>query len=267
MSSTDVEVEHDDHIRRYRLCQAGFVLIAVGMLLRAIDVGLHLGVFFTPRWFIALQNLFAGRFYAWAIRAPLVVSMIGGPYLLWARWSHPKWMRGTGLLVAVGLIDLVLWGFDCHQFLGIGGDDPGHQWLRLHVARAVSWVQVTFGAALVAEFLDHLGRHGEARACQKVRGFVVTGVAIWILYFLVQTSWDGGWPLMQRGLTPTSMLLLMAYLLLLTVASIQLMAVSILSAHESLTLAEELRRHQHDHDTGLLRSRSETHDDFPDSHG
>jgi hypothetical protein len=261
MTSYDPGFDLDEHVRRYRLCQAGFLLIAMGMLLRCVDVGLHLGVFFSLRG-MALINILEGLWYAQGVLAPMVLAMVMGPYLLWARWSEPAWLRATGLLVMVGLIDLLLWFLKYGDALGFQVGDVGHTWLRLHAARAVSWIQLGMSATLVGLFLDHLGHHREANRTRSIRGFLTAGLAIWILYFLQQTDWSAGWPLNQRPLRPLSLILLSAYLLPLTIAGIQVLALCLFSYRQAGALVNELRSHHTESVLSPLRSRSETSDSF-----
>ena len=41
MDSPVSSFDADEHVRRYRLCRSGFLLIGAGLLLRALDVALH----------------------------------------------------------------------------------------------------------------------------------------------------------------------------------------------------------------------------------
>lgn len=245
MQNLELEYEIDDHIRRYRLCRAGFALIAFGVLLRAIDVGMHVGlmmsIFDRNRLFFDAIN---HPLYGWVIKTPLTAALLLGPYVLWNRWPEPSWQRRTGALVTLGLIDAFLWVLDNERTFGLDLGGEGHKWLRLHVARAISWAQLYLGAAVAADFLDHLGRHREAKAAGTVRGFLAAGVSIWALYFVQQTVWAAGWPLQQRGLNLMMIVLLVAYLLPLSVAAVQVMALCLISHREASRLTADLIRHQ-----------------------
>src|SRR5207247_1065358 len=97
----------------------------------------------------------------------------------------------------------------------------------------VSWVQLSVGVGLAVAFLDHLGKHREARSGEKVHGFLAAGVALWALYFVRQTAWTQGWPLVQRPLDGLGVILLMSYFLPLTLAAAQLMTLDLRCAREA----------------------------------
>lgn len=259
------EVDYEEHANRYKICQSGFALIALGCFLRVVDVALHLALFFpNPRPMIpALLQVFDHPVYQWLVKGLMSLAMLLGPYLLWGRWQEAVWKRRTGLLLTIGLVDLLLWVLDNEESLGMQflGDD--HKWARLHVARAISWGQIYLGALIAADFLAHLDRPRVARGAQTILGFLAAGVSLWTLYLIRQTAWTDGWPLRQLPLDPLSLILLIAYLLPLTIASIQLMAVCLVCFREAAALALDLRAHAADPGRGLeaLRSRSEVEDD------
>ena len=266
MSSTtdpfDHEFDADVLNRRYQLCRVGFFLLAAAALVRAVDVGLHIAMFMTMNG--ALLGVFEETWYLWVVRGAMVGAGLVGAYLLWGRWDHPKWTSRTGLLITVGLVDLVLWVMECSDQGGQGaGLANDHHWVRLHLARAVSWAQLGLGVGLAAAFLDHLGHHREARSAERIYGFIVSGIALWLLYFARQTGWSHGWPLQQRRLDGLAIVLLLSYFLPLTLASAQLMTLDLRCARESARLLDDWRRHLAQKGTELLKSRSEQ-DEFKD---
>lgn len=253
--------DHAELISRYSICLFGFLLLAAGMAFRGIDVGLHLWIFLT--FGFRLIGVFDQDWYFWMVRGGWVAAQVLGPFLLWGRWPQRRWMVPTGALVAVGLLDLGLFVLDYQERHGQALPALGdHIWLRLHLARAVSWVQLGAGVALASTFLDHLGRHREARQTERILRFVAAGVPLWLLYFARVTAWSNGWPLVQWGMDDLGRLLLMAYFLPLCLASVQMMMVDTIAAREASRLAADWRSHQTHHGTELLRSPSERVD-FP----
>lgn len=258
-------LDHAELVSRYSLCLMGFILLAAGMTLRGIDVGLHLWIFLT--FGIRLIGVFEQDWYFWLVRGGWIAAQLAGPFLLWGRWPHRRWTVLTGLLIVAGLIDLGLWVVDLQQRGGPAVVALGdHLWLRLHLARAASWVQVGAGVGLAAAFLDHLGAHKDARRAERIGGFLMAGVPLWLLYFIHETAWSNGWPLVQWGMDELGRILLMAYFLPLTLATIQLMVVDMIAAREANRLAADWRTHQLHHGTELLRSRSDF-TDFPNVPG
>ncbi|MFO0956087.1 MAG: hypothetical protein U0800_01325 [Isosphaeraceae bacterium] len=254
-------LDHTEVMSRYSLCLAGFTLLAAGMMLRGIDVGLHLWIFLTLG--LRMIGVFDQDWYFWMVRGAWVVAQVAGPFLLWGRWPHRRWATLTGILLGAGLLDLGLWIADSQERGGQLAPGLGeHHWLRLHLARAASWLQVGAGVGLASTFLDHLGRHQEARRAERIRGFLVAGVALWLFYFVRETAWDHGWPLVQWGLDDLGRLLLMAYFLPLSLSAVQLMVIDMIAAREANRLIADWRSHQLHHGTELLRSPSDLAD-FP----
>ncbi len=254
LPNQDLTLDHDSLHRRYQLCRLGFTFLAVATFLRALDVALHLGVLLT---FGGLFGVVQDEWYQWGLRGAMVAAGLVGPYLLWARWDHPKWMSMTGLLITAGLVDLVLWGLD----RSVGGPMQGeHQWVRLHLARGVSWLEVGLGTRLVTTFLDHLERHQLARSSEKLYGFLATGVSLWLFYMVRQTAWRQGWPLAQRGLDGLGLTMLMAYFFPLALAAARLSILNLSCAREAAILVADWRRHLAGSDKELLQSRSELWD-------
>lgn len=267
MFATEVGHLHDhdyeEHANRYRICQWAFALVALGVLLRAVDVALHLAFFFHPRVFLAIPGqLFEHPVYQCAVKGTLCVALLLGPYLLWGRWSEPAWKRRNGLLLTIALVDIILWVLDNEDILGMRLIGDHHKWLRLHVARAISWLQIYLGTLVVADFLAHLDKPREARGAHTILGFLAAGVCLWILYMIRQTAWMAGWPLAQVPLDPLALIVLIAYLLPLTIASIQLLALCLLCYRESAVLSRDLRAEAADPGQAMnaLKSRSELDD-------
>ena len=55
----------------------------------------------------------------------MILAMLVGPYALWGRWPDRAWIRRSGLLIVVGLVDVILFGLDHLQELGLGRGRAG----------------------------------------------------------------------------------------------------------------------------------------------
>ncbi|MBX6312894.1 MAG: hypothetical protein IRY99_08275 [Isosphaeraceae bacterium] len=251
--------EFEDPTPRYRLCQAGFGLIALAIGLLCADAALDLAWLFTGhRGILALTH---DRLWTWLVGAPITWGSLIGSYLLWGRWSEPRWQRRAGLLVLMNTIDLVLWFLNHGDELGLWIGEVPHRWLRGNLAMGLGWAELGLMAGLAADVSDHLGKGPETIAGGTVaKSFAGVGAAIWALWFLGMTDW-GRWPLGHRWLTPPLYLLLVGSTLVLTLTTFQVAALSILASRHCGEFVRELKGN--DPMLELLRSRSEQEsDDF-----
>jgi hypothetical protein len=124
------------------------------------------------------------------------------------------------------------------------------------------WAELAVFASLATDVLIHLERPGAPAAGQSARIFIAAGAAVLALSFLLQTDWDRNrlWPLaVKRIMTPSIYLMTLVASFLLTVASLQVTALSFEASRFCRRLLADWWQADQHHD--LLRSRSESESD------
>src|SRR5579864_2994688 len=102
-----MDLEREELRHNYRLCRAGFALIALGLTLLSLDSGCLLAGFLMRSrdlWSLRLTT-----WWDWLVGAPITWCTLVGSYLLLGRSSDPVWQRRAGLLVIMNGIDMIVW--------------------------------------------------------------------------------------------------------------------------------------------------------------
>ncbi len=187
-----METERESLRQTYQLCRLGFGILSVALLLACPISILMLAVLFGARHLVA----WLGNPWWWHWSAtPVVWGSLIGTYLLWGRWNNPGWQRRVGLLIVMGLVDVVLWGLDHGGELGLSGGEVGHEWLRDNLGQALGWAEFALIASLSGDVLAHLGVENAREASKSTRALAAIGAVVWLLLFCLRTSWRHGWPL------------------------------------------------------------------------
>jgi hypothetical protein len=262
-----MDLEPETPRSRYHLCAAGFALTALALGLLCLDAALHLLFLMTRDFRIAAVG--DHPWYPWLVGAPITWGSLIGSYLLWGRWPEPSWQRRAGLLVLMNGFDLLTWFFHNAELLGLPSNPQlqrllaEHAWFLANLTHALGWAELAVFASLATDVLVHLERPGAPAAGQSARIFIAAGAVALVLSFLLQTDWDRNrlWPLAsKRFVTPPIYLMILASSFLLTVASLQVTALSFEASRFCRRLLAEWRQaDQRQHD--LLRSRSESESD------
>jgi hypothetical protein len=247
--------ERDQARKTYQLCRFGFSSYGVALLVAAFAAVIELLWIFRLEQVIWIRSL---RWYQW-LDTPIVWCRLIGALLLWGRWDHKSWQRRTGLLLAMCMADLVLWFIARGEMLGLHGGDVGHEWLRIIIARAMSWGRMALLSSLAGDYLVHLGVENARESDKLTRSMTVTGALIWMLFVCQQTNW-GTWPLQpnMRG-NLESMLLLHGFHLIYTITLIQVTALVISASRQSTVVLAEMDRE--DQEADLLRPQSDVFQD------
>lgn len=257
----DMDLERDQQRRTYAICRVGFGLLSVALALACLTS--WLGLLYE---FFALSQNFRGaqivarvmqsRAWHW-IDLPIVWGSLLGCYLLWGRWSEPGWQRRSGLLVVMCMVDGFNW------FIDHGGDlriqqEFGHQWLRHHLGVALGWAEFALIAGLAGDLMAHLGYEQAPEAGKATRSLAATGAAIWLLFFLNCTDWNGRWPLKPAPMRTIQVLMLYAgYTMIWAIALVQVTVLTWASTIKTSRVLTEMDREDQEHD--LLRPTSDEH--------
>ena len=101
-----MEQEREQERQTYRLCRLGFAILSFALVIACLSTLLTLLALLGGRPLVPLlQN---SPLWKW-VDAPIVWGSLVGTYLLWGRWDNPSWQRRSGLLVVMGVVDVVLW--------------------------------------------------------------------------------------------------------------------------------------------------------------
>src|SRR5205823_13017835 len=171
----------ETYLLRYRLCRAGFALIALGLSLLCLDMACHLAIWMTRDG--KLLGMIQHPLWSWMVGAPITWSTLLGSYLLWGRWTEPGWQRRAGLLVFMNFIDLIQWAVEHGDALGLRLGTVGHPWLRYQLGGLFNWVELALCASLAADVSAHLGRTDAPQAGQTSRAFAIVGLVLGLVLF------------------------------------------------------------------------------------
>ena len=253
-----MDVDFDEIRPVYRLCRAGFGLMALALGLLCIDSACYLIDPFRRN--PELQRILASGWWSWLVGAPITWGSLIGSYALWGRWKAPIWQRRAGLLVLLNFLDLISWAIHHSADLGLKIAEPPHPWLRENLTIAFGWVELYLTAALATDLIVHLG-HRAPEFSRAAASFAMVGLTLSVLFFVSHTAWDLGWPLRFRGgiNTPLGFLLWMGRNLVTAATSFLVTALCLVAAGRCGEYLAEIDRHANaEHD--LLKSRSETED-------
>src|SRR3954470_15133152 len=98
-----MEQEREEQRRTYVLCRLGFAILSIALALACISWALSMAGFLL---FPIVGRIRRSAFLYW-VDPPLGWGSLVGTYLLWGRWSHPSWQSRSGLLLVMGLVDLI----------------------------------------------------------------------------------------------------------------------------------------------------------------
>lgn len=238
--------ERDQARLTYRYCRAGFAILSFALLLACLTTLLGLPRHFGGRAFLPwLQHT---TWWHW-VDAPIVWGCLVGSYLLWGRWDDPGWQRRTGLLVAMGTADAVLWLIDHGQDLGLRTGELGHLWVRHNLGRALGWAEFALLASLACEVMVHLGVEPAAETGRATRSLAATGAAVWMLLFCQTTNWRGGWPLVWKPFNTIETLLLdLGSTMIWTITLIQVTALTMATTRQCSGVLAEMEREDAEND-------------------
>jgi hypothetical protein len=249
------DTEREQLRKTYQLCRAGFGSYGAALVVASMTAMIDLLFVFRleqVRWIVNQT------WYQW-LDAPIVWFRLIGAILLWGRWDQKSWQRRTGLLLALCMIDLVLWFVAKGEVLGLHGGDVGHEHLRYLVRHAMSWGRMALLSSLAGDYLVHLGIENARESDKLTRSMTVTGTLVWMLFVLQQTNW-AAWPLVRVGrLNLESALLLHGCTLIYAITLIQVTALVISAARQSTVALAEMDREDQEND--LLRPQSDVYQD------
>jgi hypothetical protein len=248
--------ERDQVRKTYQLCRLGFAINAIAYVIFSFTSLLDLFSNFEPGLRMWVHE---APWYPW-LNVPIVWCSLFGAILLWGRWDNPSWQRRSGLLLVMCLVDAGFWFVDSGEALGLHFGDVGHRWLRVHLAEALGWAEVTLLSSLSCDYLAHLGLEHARESDKSIRSMAATGAMVWMLLFCQQTDWGAGWPLRPRRVGLEGQLLRHGSVLIYTITLIQVTALVISAVRQSSRVLEEMDREDQDHD--LLRSPSDSSREF-----
>src|SRR5262249_37844510 len=133
-----------------------------------------------PRLF--LERITSQWWWPW-LGTPVVWGSLIGTYLLWGRWSDSGWQRRVGLLIAMGLVDVFLWGLEPGETRGRQLGEVGHRWLRGPLGEALGGAEFALLASLAGDVMGHLGVEPAREASKSTRSLAATGAVVWMLLF------------------------------------------------------------------------------------
>ena len=255
------DTEGEEHPPRYRVCRAGFVLVAIGLGLLCFSDAVLLTALFTGDR--RLGHLLEHRYWEWVVGGPITWTTLLGAYLLWAGWTDVSWRRRSGMLLLFNGFDMVNWTLRHSADLGLPvRGDFGHSWLLHNLAEGIGWVEFWLFADLAADLAAHLGSKQAADRNQRASNLARLGAIVWVMQFLFTTDWHPPlWPLHRRPpFLPIDAFILLSSLLLTVATTLNVMGLAALACrHCTQALAETAP--EKDRGLDLLTSRSET-DDF-----
>lgn len=240
----------------YLLCRLGFAILSLALLLACATSILTLVAQFGGRvWIDRLA------WWQWA-GTPIVWGCLVGTYLLWGRWDEPGWQRRAGMLVAMNLVDVVLWVLDHGDDLTLRLGDVGHDWLRFNLGQALGWAEFALLASLAGDVMAHLGVEQAREASKSTRSLAATGAVVWLLLFCQLTIWQRGWPLQGHhiGRSLETLLLYLGSTMIWTITLIQVTALTIAATRETNRALADIDLEERRED--LFRSPSESYADL-----
>jgi len=250
-----MEQERENQRRTYQICRLGFGVLSAALVLASVTTVLT----FAHYCFLLIGRgglgwLLPRNVLNW-INAPIVWGSLVGTYLLWGRWSESGWQRRAGLLVSMGIVDVLLWFLDHGDELGLRLGQFGHEWLRHALGQALGWAEFALIAGLACDLLAHLGIDHAPEAGKATRSLAATGAVVWMLLFCIQTNWRG-WPLVSHGFrTPETLLLFLGTEVIWMITMVQVTALTIAASRQASRAVVEMDRE--DQESDLLQFRSE----------
>ncbi len=228
--------EPEDHVRRYRLCQLGFGLIAVATAVMTADSAAH--VAFLLSFQRDLFEFLNGGRWVWFAGTTIVWSSLIGSCLLLGRWSEGHWPRRARWLVGLALAGLALWVVRHGAAFGLFEGEAPWPLLRNHASFAFRLVWLVIVTGMAADVAQHLGRPEAAESRASLYAVLMAAATVWGLLLLYE--WNGFGPRRFRP-TPLYWLLYLGTAGLRALAAFFLTVLALLTARECGTILRELR--------------------------
>jgi hypothetical protein len=238
--------------RTYSLCRIGFALLSFALVIASITTLVGMPFTILPR--PVQRALVNSAVWRWS-DTPIVWTSLIGVYLLWGRWSEPSWLRRSGLLLLMSIVDLILWFLTHGEALGLRLGDFGHLWLRSMAGEAIGWAEFALTASLACDVLIHLGVPRADETSRATRSLAGTGAVLWMLYVFQSTDWQV-WPIEHIPIRRLETLLLMfGWNMVWMIALIQVSALTIAATRQCTQVIAEMDAQDAHHD--LLKLPSE----------
>src|SRR5262249_21522108 len=251
------DFEREQLRKTYQLCRLGFAITAIGLTIASFASVLGLLGFFQRNLFNLIHN---ATWYQW-LRTPIVWCALIGATLLWGRWNHASWQRRVGMLLLICLVNLALWFVAHGEAMGLQVGNVGHRWLRENIGLALRWGSFALLARLACDYRVPVGVEHAGDSAKSSRSMTATGALVWMLFFSQQAEWSAGWPLRPRRIGGVEGdLLVYGFSLIWTITLIQVTALVFSAARQTGHVLNEMD--QEDQESDLLRSRSDSLDDF-----
>lgn len=238
-----MDVEPWEWRARYRLCQAGFSLLAVGLgLLCLAEVVQLLDVFGMARDIAQAQ---ASPAWFWLVDAPIPWTTLIGSMLLVGQWKEPFWQGRALALALMNGVDAATWTLAHADRLGLttGAGLGRYRWIVQVGTMGFGWFELLLTASLAAAVCAHLGSTEAQKRLPPARMVGTIGVSLWVIYALTQTNWTV-WPVLARPLDRAGVLLLLASTALRAVACFQISLIGLTAARECRRYLVEWERHE-----------------------
>ncbi len=233
-----IDQDRDQIRRNYQLCRLGFGFIAAALVLATFSSLVSIVGMFNRHLMIWLSDK---PWYQY-LDTPIVWFSLVGATLLWGRWNQSSWQRRSGLLLAMSVVDVVLWFLSRGESFGLNGHGIGHRWLRDHVGEALGWAEFALLSSLTSGYLVHLGVEQASDSDKSTRSLAATGAVIWLLLFCQCTNW-AAWPLQPRRIHMLEgFLLYHGFQLIWAVTVIQVTAMVVSAVQHSTWVIEEMNR-------------------------
>jgi hypothetical protein len=223
-------IEERSRLRRtLRRRQLGFSALGLALVIASLTTVGRLILIFSGRG-VALGALFGIPQWNMIEESSVVWASLIGVALLWGRWPDRNWLRRSGLLLLMCLIDLILWSLDHAAEIGLSEGKLGHDWFRQSLGTALGWSEFALIASLAADMAAHLGEPQAIEFGKAVRSLSTTGAMVWFMYFYFRTDWSPPfWPLRDRPFNGGSILLLLGWLVLMAINLVQVTALTLLA--------------------------------------
>jgi len=224
--------------RRFRRLGLGFSSLALGLIIASFSTIATLLIFLSGPGHLALWKAF--RQWELIEETAVVWSTLIGVALLWGPWPDREWLRRSGLLLMMCLVDVVLWSLDHAVDLGLSEVKVGHEWFRQSLGQAIGWSEFALIASLAGDMASRLGQPQALDFGRAARSLSTTGAMVWAMFFYSRTNWDPPfWPLREVPLNRSTLLLMLGSGVLVAVNLVQVTALSLMAGR---ACGAELRR-------------------------
>jgi len=224
--------------RKLRRLGLGFSSLGLGLVIASFSTIAMLLLFLSGPGHMALFQAF--RQWELVEETAVVWSTLIGVALIWGPWPDREWLRRSGLLLLMCLVDVVLWSLDHATELGLSDAKVGHEWLRRSLGQAIGWSEFALIASLAGDMAARLGEAQAVEFGRAARSLATTGAMVWAMYFYSKTNWDQPfWPLREVPLNRSTLMLMLGFFVLVAINLVQVTALSIMAGR---ACGRELRR-------------------------